>query len=202
MAAATPEDAVKHPVWSMGAKISVDSATMMNKGLELIEAVRLFPVPEERVEVLVHPQSTVHGLVQYADGSVMAQLGTPDMRTPIAHALAWPARMAASVPRLDLVTLGRLDFFAPDTERFPALRLAREALRAGGGATTILNAANEAAVGMFLDRRIGFLDIAAVVEETLERLGAPLAADLAAILALDEAARAEAARIAAERAAA
>ena len=202
MAAATPEDAVKHPVWSMGAKISVDSATMMNKGLELIEAVRLFPVPEGRVEVLVHPQSTVHGLVQYADGSVMAQLGTPDMRTPIAHALAWPARMAASVPRLDLVTLGRLDFFAPDAGRFPALRLAREALRAGGGATTILNAANEAAVGMFLDRRIGFLDIAAVVEETLARLGAPLAADLPAILALDRAARAEAARIAAERAAA
>lgn len=202
MAAATPEDAVKHPIWSMGAKISVDSATMMNKGLELIEAVRLFPVPEERVEVLVHPQSTVHGLVQYADGSVMAQLGTPDMRTPIAHALAWPARMAASVPRLDLVTLGRLDFFAPDTERFPALRLAREALRAGGGATTILNAANEAAVGLFLDRRIGFLDIAAVVEETLARLGAPPASDLRAILALDVAARAEAARIAAERAAA
>jgi 1-deoxy-D-xylulose-5-phosphate reductoisomerase len=140
--------------------------------------------------------------VQYADGSVLAQLGTPDMRTPIAHALAWPARMAASVPRLDLVTLGRLDFFAPDTERFPALRLAREALRAGGGATTILNAANEAAVGMFLDRRIGFLDIAAVVEETLARLGAPLVAELPAILALDEAARAEAARIAAERAAA
>ncbi|WP_211847997.1 1-deoxy-D-xylulose-5-phosphate reductoisomerase [Neoroseomonas eburnea] len=202
MAGVTPDAAVKHPVWSMGAKISIDSATMMNKGLELIEAVRLFPVPEERVEVLVHPQSTVHGLVQYADGSVMAQLGTPDMRTPIAHALAWPARMAASVPRLDLVGLGRLDFFAPDPVRFPALRLAREALRAGGGATTILNAANETAVGMFLDRRLGFLEIAAVVEETLARLGAPAAEDLAAILALDGAARDEAARIAAERAAA
>ncbi|MBW6401048.1 1-deoxy-D-xylulose-5-phosphate reductoisomerase [Roseomonas sp. HJA6] len=202
MAAVTPEAAIRHPIWSMGAKISVDSATMMNKGLELIEAVRLFPVPEDRVEVLVHPQSTVHGLVQYADGSVVAQLGTPDMRTPIAHALAWPARMAASVPRLDLVTLGRLDFFAPDPVRFPALRLARESLRAGGGATTILNAANETAVGLFLDRRLGFLDIAAVVEETLDRLGAPTVTDLSAILALDGAARNEAARIAAERAAA
>jgi 1-deoxy-D-xylulose-5-phosphate reductoisomerase len=202
MAAVTPEAAVRHPVWSMGAKISIDSATMMNKGLELIEAVRLFPVPEDRIEVLVHPQSTVHGLVQYADGSVMAQLGTPDMRTPIAHALAWPARMAASVPRLDLVTLGRLEFFAPDAVRFPALRLAREALRAGGGATTILNAANEVAVGLFLGRRLGFLEIAAVVEETLARLGAPGASDLGAILALDAAARLEAARIAADRVAA
>lgn len=202
MAAMTPEAAVRHPIWSMGAKISVDSATMMNKGLELIEAVRLFPVPEDRVEVLVHPQSTVHGLVQYADGSVVAQLGSPDMRTPIAHALAWPARMAAAVPRLDLVALGRLEFFAPDPVRFPALRLAREALRAGGGATTILNAANETAVGLFLDRRLGFLDIAAVVEDTLGRLGSPLVADLSAILALDTAARHEAARIAATRAAA
>ena len=202
MAGVTPEAAVKHPVWSMGAKISVDSATMMNKGLELIEAVRLFPVPEDRVEVLVHPQSTVHGLVHYADGSVMAQLGSPDMRTPIAHALAWPARMAAAVPPLDLVSLGRLEFFAPDPARFPSLRLAREALRAGCGATTILNAANEVAVGLFLDRRLGFLDIAAVVEECLVRLGAPAADDLGAILSLDGAARHEAARIAAERAAA
>jgi 1-deoxy-D-xylulose-5-phosphate reductoisomerase len=202
MAAVTPEAAVKHPVWSMGAKISVDSATMMNKGLELIEAVRLFPVPEHRVEVLVHPQSTVHGLVHYADGSVMAQLGSPDMRTPIAHALAWPARMAAAVPKLDLVALGRLEFFAPDPVRFPALRLAREALRAGCGATTILNAANEVAVGLFLDRRLGFLDIAGVVEETLARLGAPAADRLDVVLALDGAAREEAARIAAERAAA
>ena len=200
MARVTPEAAVKHPIWSMGAKISIDSATMMNKGLELIEAVRLFPVPEPRVEVLVHPQSTVHGLVQYADGSVMAQLGTPDMRTPIAHALAWPARMAAAVPRLDLVGLGRLEFFAPDPVRFPALRLAREALRAGCGATTILNAANEVAVRLFLDRRIGFLDIAAVVEETLDRLGSPEATALDAVLALDGEARDEAARIAAARA--
>src|SRR5262249_21350808 len=159
-----------HPVWSMGAKISVDSATMMNKGLELIEAARLFPVPESRIEVLVHPQSTVHGLVQYADGSVLAQLGTPDMRTPIAHALAWPDRMQVTLPRLDLAALGRLEFFAPDPVRFPALRLCREALRSGPGATTILNAANEAAVALFLDRRLGFLDIAAVVEETLQAM--------------------------------
>ena len=201
MAAVTPEIAVRHPVWSMGAKISVDSATMMNKGLELIEAARLFPVPEARIDVLVHPQSTVHGLVQYTDGSVLAQLGTPDMRTPIAHALAWPARMAASVPPLDLIALGKLEFFAPDPVRFPALRLSREALRAGGGAPTILNAANEIAVGLFLEKRLRFLDIAAVVEETLSRLGAPEAADLPAIMAHDDAARSEAGLIAAERAA-
>jgi len=202
MRAATPEMAVKHPVWSMGAKISVDSATMMNKGLELIEAARLFPVPEARIEVLVHPQSTVHGMVQYADGSVLAQLGTPDMRTPIANCLAWPTRMPVVLPRLDLVALGRLEFFAPDPVRFPALRLAREALQAGAGAPTILNAANEVAVALFLDRRLGFLDIAAVVEETLALFGAPAAAGLDAVLALDDAARAEAGRIAARRAAA
>ena len=201
MAAVTPEVAVRHPVWSMGAKISVDSATMFNKGLELIEAARLFPVPEARIEVLVHPQSTVHGLVQYTDGSVLAQLGTPDMRTPIAHALAWPARMAASVPPLDLIALGKLEFFAPDPVRFPALRLSREALCAGGGAPTILNAANEIAVGLFLEKRLRFLDIAVVVEETLSRLGAPEAADLPAILAHDAAARSEAGLIAAKRAA-
>ncbi|MCA3419723.1 MAG: 1-deoxy-D-xylulose-5-phosphate reductoisomerase [Roseomonas sp.] len=201
MAAVTPEVAVRHPVWSMGAKISVDSATMFNKGLELIEAARLFPVPEARIEVLVHPQSTVHGLVQYTDGSVLAQLGTPDMRTPIAHALAWPARMAASVPPLDLIALGKLEFFAPDPVRFPALRLSREALCAGGGAPTILNAANEIAVGLFLEKRLRFLDIAVVVEETLSRLGAPEAADLPAIMAHDAAARSEAGLIAAKRAA-
>ena len=201
MAAVTPEVAVRHPVWSMGAKISVDSATMFNKGLELIEAARLFPVPEARIDVLVHPQSTVHGLVQYTDGSVLAQLGTPDMRTPIAHALAWPARMAASVPPLDLIALGKLEFFAPDPVRFPALRLSREALCAGGGAPTILNAANEIAVGLFLEKRLRFLDIAAVVEETLMRLGAPEAADLPAIMAHDTAARSQAGLIAAERAA-
>lgn len=201
MAAATPEQAVRHPVWSMGAKISIDSATMMNKGLELIEAARLFPVPEARIEVLVHPQSAVHGMVQYSDGSLLAQLGTPDMRTPIAHALAWPRRMAVDLPRLDLAALARLDFLAPDTKRFPALRLAREALRAGAGATTILNAANEAAVGLFLQRRLGFLDIAAVVEETLAALGAPPIPDLAAVLALDGAARQDALARAARRAA-
>jgi 1-deoxy-D-xylulose-5-phosphate reductoisomerase len=201
MAAVTPEVAVRHPIWSMGAKISVDSATMFNKGLELIEAARLFPVPESRIEVLVHPQSTVHGLVQYTDGSVLAQLGTPDMRTPIAHALAWPARMAASVPPLDLIALGKLEFFAPDPVRFPALRLSREALRAGRGAPTILNAANEIAVGLFLEKRLRFLDIAAVVDETLSRLGAPEAADLPAIMAHDAAARSQAGLIAAKRAA-
>ena len=201
MAAVTPEVAVRHPIWSMGAKISVDSATMFNKGLELIEAARLFPVPESRIEVLVHPQSTVHGLVQYTDGSVLAQLGTPDMRTPIAHALAWPARMAAAVPPLDLIALGKLEFFAPDPVRFPALRLSREALRAGRGAPTILNAANEIAVGLFLEKRLRFLDIAAVVDETLSRLGAPDAADLPAIMAHDAAARSQAGLIAAKRAA-
>lgn len=201
MAAVTPEQALRHPVWSMGAKISIDSATMMNKGLELIEAARLFPVPPERIEVLVHPQSAVHGLVQYADGSILAQLGTPDMRTPIAHALAWPRRMGVAIPRLDLAVLGRLEFFAPDPERFPALRLAREALQAGGGAPTILNAANEAAVGLFLARRLRFLDIAAVVEETLAALGAPRVEGLEAILALDAAARKEAGRRAEARAA-
>ena len=201
MALVTPEVAVRHPVWSMGAKISVDSATMFNKGLELIEAARLFPVPESRIEVLVHPQSTVHGLVQYTDGSVLAQLGTPDMRTPIAHALAWPARMAASVPPLDLIALGKLEFFPPDPVRFPALRLSREALRAAGGAPTILNAANEIAVGLFLEKRLRFLDIAAVVDETLSRLGAPEAADLPAIMAHDAAARSQAGLIAAKRAA-
>ncbi len=202
MRAATPEMAVKHPVWSMGAKISVDSATMMNKGLEVIEAARLFPIPSERIEVLVHPQSTVHGMVQYADGSILAQLGTPDMRTPIAHCLAWPNRMPVVLPRLDLVALGRLEFAAPDPARFPALRLAREALNAGGGAPTILNAANEIAVALFLDRRLGFLDIAAVVEEAMQQLGAPTVAGLDEVLALDSAARALANRLAARRAAA
>jgi 1-deoxy-D-xylulose-5-phosphate reductoisomerase len=201
MATATPEQAVRHPVWSMGAKISVDSATMMNKGLELIEAARLFPVPEARIEVLVHPQSAVHGLVQFADGSLLAQLGTPDMRTPIAHALAWPKRIHVAAPRLDLAALGRLDFCAPDPVRFPALRLAREALQAGGGAPTILNAANEVAVGLFLDRRLGFLDIAAVVEATLAGLVAPRAEGLEDILALDAQARRAASRFAEARAA-
>ena len=202
MAQATPEQAVRHPVWSMGAKISVDSATMFNKGLELIEAARLFPVRPDQLGVLIHPQSAVHGMVQYADGSLLAQLGTPDMRTPIASCLAWPNRMSVGVARLDLAALSRLDFAAPDTERFPALRVAREALEAEGGAPCVLNAANEVAVELFLSRALGFLDIAAVVEETLAKLGGRPVSDLESVLALDEAARQEASRIAAHRAAA
>ena len=168
MAGVTPEQAVAHPNWDMGAKISVDSATMMNKGLELIEAYHLFPVPEERIEILVHPQSIVHSMVAYVDGSVLAQMGTPDMRTPIAFALGWPDRMAAPAPRLALEEIGDLTFEAPDPARFPALRVARHALQTGGGAPTILNAANEVAVQSFLSGEIGFLDIVRIVEQTLE----------------------------------
>lgn len=202
MRAVTPEIALRHPVWKMGAKISIDSATMMNKGLELIEAAHLFPVPEARIEVLVHPQSTVHGLVQYADGSILAQLGTPDMRTPIAHALAWPGRMAVALPRLDLAALGRLDFLPPDPVRFPSLRLARDALRAGAGAPVVLNGANEVGVALFLDRRLGFLDIAAVVEEALALLAGRAVGGLDDVLALDAESRREAMRLAARRRAA
>lgn len=168
MRSATPAQAVAHPNWDMGAKISVDSATMMNKGLEVIEAHHLFDIPEDRIDVLVHPQSVIHSMVAYVDGSVLAQLGTPDMRTPIAYALAWPSRMTAPQERLDLAAMAQLTFEAPDPERFPALRLAREALKNGGSAPTVLNAANEIAVERFLDGRIGFLDIAAVVEDALE----------------------------------
>ncbi len=189
MRRAQPEAALKHPVWSMGAKISIDSATMMNKGLELIEAARLFALPSERIGVLVHPQSVIHGLVCYRDGSVLAQMGSPDMRVPIAHTLAWPARIATAAPRLDLAALARLDFAEPDPQRFPALRLAREALQCGGGAPTILSAANEVAVEAFLTRRIGFLDIAAIVERVLARMGSPAADSLAEVLRLDAAAR-------------
>jgi len=202
MEQATPELAVAHPVWSMGAKISVDSATMFNKGLELIEAARLFNLPQHKIEILVHPQSTVHGLVQYVDGSLLAQLGSPDMRTPIASCLAWPARMTTDVCRLDLAELGRLEFERPDLIRFPALRIAREALLAEGGAPCILNAANEVAVEGFLGRRLSFLDIAAVVEETLSLMAGHKVSDLASVLSLDESARREASRIAAHRAAA
>ncbi|MEQ8405515.1 MAG: 1-deoxy-D-xylulose-5-phosphate reductoisomerase [Oceanicaulis sp.] len=168
MAAAGPEEAVNHPTWSMGAKISVDSATMMNKGLEIIEACHLFALPDEQVDVLVHPDSIVHGLVEYADGGLLAQLGCPDMRTPIAHALAWPARLDTPVERLDLAKIATLSFSAPDEARFPALALARAAHRAGGCAPTVLNAANEVAVDAFLNRKIGFLDIAAVVSDALD----------------------------------
>ena len=197
----TREAALRHPVWSMGAKISIDSATMMNKGLEVIEAARLFALPSEKIDVLVHPQSVIHGMVAYADGSVLAQLGAPDMRIPIAHALAWPARLQTQAPRLDLATIAKLDFFPPDEARFPALRMARQALIQGHGAPTVLNAANEVAVAAFLENQIGFLDIAGIVEATMERLGTPTVDDLAAVLALDEAARAAAHALASRRAA-
>jgi len=201
MARATPEAALRHPVWSMGAKISIDSATMMNKGLELIEAARLFAMDESEIGVLVHPQSVVHGLVYYRDGSVLAQMGAPDMRIPIAHALAWPGRLGTTSPRLDLAALGTLEFHAPDPVRFPALRLARDALRAGGGAPTILSAANEVAVEAFLGRRLRFDQIAALVEAVLERLGSHAADSLDAVLDLDASARRAAHRIAAAKAA-
>ena len=177
MAVATPEQACAHPNWTMGAKISVDSATMMNKGLELIEAAYLFDVPESRIEVLVHPQSIIHSLVAYDDGSVLAQLGLPDMRTPISYALSWPSRMPLpGRERLDLAKIGRLDFLPPDPQRFPALRLARTAVSEGGGAPIVLNGANEVAVAAFLQRRIGFLAIAEVAEQVLEEfLGNPAA---------------------------
>jgi 1-deoxy-D-xylulose-5-phosphate reductoisomerase len=168
MGRATPDQACAHPNWSMGRKISVDSATLMNKGLELIEAACLFGTEEGAIEVLVHPQSVIHSLVTYSDGSVLAQLGAPDMRIPISYALAWPDRAALNTPRLDLAALGTLTFERPDTVRFPALRLAREALRTGGLAPAVLNAANESAVEGFLAGRIGFLDIAATVEDVLQ----------------------------------
>ncbi len=168
MQAVTPAQAVAHPNWSMGAKISVDSATMMNKGLELIEAFHLFPVGEERIDILVHPQSVVHSMVEYKDCSTLAQLGPTDMKVPIASALAWPARIETGCGPLDLAAVGRLDFEAPDEDRFPALRLARAALRQGGTAPATLNAANEVAVAAFLGGRIAFLDIAALVERVLD----------------------------------
>jgi 1-deoxy-D-xylulose-5-phosphate reductoisomerase len=191
MASATPEQAIAHPNWSMGAKISVDSATLMNKGLELIEAHYLFAIPPERLAVVVHPQSVVHCLVSYADGSTLAHLSAPDMRTPIAHALAWPERMQSPSRRLDLAALGQLTFENPDSTRFPCLGLAEACLRAGGLAPTILNAANEVAVGAFLGRQIGFLDIPRVVEETLAAEGKEhaVAADLDSVLEADARAR-------------
>ncbi|MGH6955586.1 MAG: 1-deoxy-D-xylulose-5-phosphate reductoisomerase [Caulobacteraceae bacterium] len=170
MASATVEQAIAHPNWSMGRKISVDSAQMMNKGLEMIEASYLFAMPPERIDVLIHPQSVVHSLVEYADGSTLAQLGAPDMRTPIACAWSWPGRVAWPAPKLDLAAVGQLTFEAPDEIRFPALRMAREVLAAGGGAPAAMNAANEVAVAAFLDRRIGFLDIAQAVASALEAL--------------------------------
>ena len=170
MARASREDALAHPTWSMGAKISIDSATMMNKGLEIIEACHLFDLPPARVDVLVHPESIVHGLVEYVDSGLLAQMGSPDMRIPIAHALAWPERLATSVERLDLAALGRLTFQAPDEDRFPALSLARQAMEEGQAACILLNAANEIAVEAFLSGQIGFLDIAARVSDALDWL--------------------------------
>lgn len=197
----TPEQAVKHPVWSMGGKISVDSATLMNKGLELIEAYHLFPVTADQLQVLIHPQSVVHSLVEYIDGSVLAQLGTPDMRTPIAYALAWPDRIETPCERLNLAQIARLDFAQPDHERFPALGLAWAALRAGGAAPTILNAANEIAVAAFLAGRIGFLEIAATVAATLERGAAQPMFNLDDVISVDANARRRASAIVEERSA-
>jgi 1-deoxy-D-xylulose-5-phosphate reductoisomerase len=170
MAHATPEQAIAHPNWSMGAKISVDSATMMNKGLEMVEASYLFATPPERIDVVIHPQSVIHSMVEYSDGSTLAQMGPPDMKAPIACAWAWPDRLPWPAEPLDLPKIGQLTFEAPDAARFPAIDLAREALRAGGSAPAAMNAANEVAVAAFLDRKIGFLDIAPLVSETLDRM--------------------------------
>jgi 1-deoxy-D-xylulose-5-phosphate reductoisomerase len=195
MRAVTPQQAVAHPNWNMGAKISVDSATMMNKGLEVIEAHHLFQLPLERVEIVVHPQSIVHSAVVYHDGSVLAQLGSPDMRTPIAYALAWPRRIVAPTKRFDLAAIGRLTFEPPDERRFPALRVAREALLRGGGYPTALNAANEVAVHAFLNGRIGFLDIVATVERTLAAIPAGSLESLEDVYRFDAMARTLAERI-------
>jgi 1-deoxy-D-xylulose-5-phosphate reductoisomerase len=199
MAKVTPAEAVRHPTWSMGAKISVDSATLMNKGLELIEAFHLFGVRADQLGVLVHPQSLVHGLVEYVDGSVLAQMGPPDMRVPIAHALAWPERIATPVERLCLATAGRLDFEEPDRARFPALALAEAALAEGGCRPCVLNAANEVAVGAFLSGGIGFLAIADVVERTLAAVAGGPVASLEDVYHWDDAARRSARSFAAHR---
>lgn len=189
MRLARRDDALSHPTWEMGAKISVDSATMMNKGLEIIEAHYLFDMPEPQIEVLVHPQSIIHSLVAYADGSVMAQLGCPDMRIPIAHALAYPDRRSTENPRLDLASVGQLSFEAPDPTRFPSLSLARAALREQNGAPAVLNAANEVAVAAFLEERIGFMDIPVIVESTLSKVDRVELNDLDSVLSLDAEAR-------------
>ena len=195
MRGVTPAQAVAHPNWTMGSKISVDSATMMNKGLELIEAARLFPVAYSALEIIVHRQSVIHSMVEYVDGSILAQLGPSDMRVPIAHTLAWPDRMETPMAPLDFAALGRLDFAEPDPVRFPALRLAREALEAGGARPAILNAANEVAVAAFLSGRLNFLEIAAISADTLERYDPAAPDSLDAVLAID----AEARRYAVER---
>jgi 1-deoxy-D-xylulose-5-phosphate reductoisomerase len=185
----TPDEACNHPKWKMGRKISVDSATLMNKGLEVIEATLLFGFPESQVSVVVHPQSLVHSLVEYADGSLLAQLGAPDMRTPIAQALAWPERVVSGVQSLDMSIVGRLDFEPPDHVRFPSLDLARAAARAGGTAPAVLNAANEVAVQAFLDRRLNFTGIATVIDKVLQRLGSSSVKALEDVFAADAAAR-------------
>ncbi|HEY0131370.1 MAG TPA: 1-deoxy-D-xylulose-5-phosphate reductoisomerase, partial [Allosphingosinicella sp.] len=192
MRSATPAEAIAHPNWSMGAKISVDSATLMNKGLELIEAFHLFPLPAEAFDIVIHPQSVVHSLVEYVDGSVLAQLGSPDMRIPIAYTLAWPGRMATPCERLDLVRTATLSFVAPDPERFPALELARQALRDGGARPAVLNAANEVAVGAFLGGAIGFLDIASIAAETLRCYAPAAPGSVEDVLQIDREARASA----------
>jgi 1-deoxy-D-xylulose-5-phosphate reductoisomerase len=189
MADATPDQACAHPNWSMGRKISVDSATMMNKGLEVIEAHWLFGAPAEQIEVLIHPQSVIHSLVSYVDGSVLAQLGNPDMRTPIAHALAWPERIASGVAQLDLAQIATLQFQKPDLERFPCLALAFDALRAGGTAPALLNAANEVAVQAFLDLQIGFRQIERVVAHVIDTVSHGAASSIAAVMEQDGLAR-------------
>lgn len=191
----SPKEAVNHPNWDMGAKISVDSATMMNKGLELIEAFHLFPVSEQRIDILIHPQSIIHSMVAYKDGSVLAQMGMPDMRTPIAYALAWPKRIAAPSERLDLARIGTLTFEEPDLDQFPTLLLARRALQNGGGAPAVLSAANEIAVEGFLAGRIGFLDIARVVEKTLESMPDTAVETLDDVYGIDAEARRAAERL-------
>jgi 1-deoxy-D-xylulose-5-phosphate reductoisomerase len=189
MDVATPEQALAHPNWSMGAKISIDSATMMNKGLELIEAHHLFGLPSDRIDILVHPQSVIHSMVEYVDGSVIAQLGSADMRIPIAHALAWPDRIATRAETLDLARIGTLSFEPPDETRFPSLRLARAALESGKGDAIVLNAANEMAVAAFLDRRIPFGDIARIVEWAIERCDAPAPQSIAEVIDIDRSVR-------------
>jgi 1-deoxy-D-xylulose-5-phosphate reductoisomerase len=198
MRGATPAEAVAHPRWSMGAKISVDSATLMNKGLELIEAHHLFGLPSQRIDVVVHPQSIVHSLVEFVDGSLLAQLGSADMRIPIAYTLAWPDRMPTPAQRLSLADIGRLDFELPDLDRFPALRLAREALEQGGAAPVVLNAANEVAVEAFLKSRIGFCDISRTVEESLAQVDPTPPQSVEEVVALDREIRERASALVAE----
>ncbi|PCJ30422.1 MAG: 1-deoxy-D-xylulose-5-phosphate reductoisomerase [Alphaproteobacteria bacterium] len=190
MKGVTAAQAIIHPNWDMGAKISVDSATMMNKGLEMIEAYHLFPVREDQIDIIIHPQSVIHSMVTYKDGSILAQLGAPDMRIPIAYTLGWPSRINTPAEKLNLTALKRLDFLEPDLERFPALRITREALRRGGTAPTILNAANEVAVFAFLEGQIGFLDIANVVEDTLQQLDITALTCLGMVHVIDGEARA------------